>query len=83
MDRTEWDSKVPGCFGGSELNFASHPLYEDRAFAWLTELRKHGIGWRAARQQLEAYLASEGASAEHVSRQIESARKKLKPWLLD
>ena len=33
-----WDKGVPGCFGERDLIFAIHPMDEQRAFEWLTDL---------------------------------------------
>lgn len=78
-----WDKQVPGCFGSNDLIFAGHPLDENRAFEWLVDLRKRGIGWKAARAQLVAFLKSERAGPDHIRQQLASTGKHLKPWLLD
>lgn len=78
-----WDNQVPGCFGTSDLIFASHKLDEDRAFAWLGDLRARSVGWTDARTQIEAYLASKGAGQEHTMSQIKAAERFMRPWLLD
>lgn len=79
----KWDQQVPGCFGIQDLIFAVHPSDEEWAFAWLTDLRKRQIGWKAARNQLEAYLRSKGAGPDRIQEEIDRASTKLKPWLLD
>jgi len=76
-------SQVPGCFGSSDLIFASHPADEERAFAWLTYLREHEIGWKEARQQLEDFLNSKRAPRHHIKKQLDEARSRMKPWLTD
>ena len=78
-----WDRAVPGCFGNTDLIFTSHRNDEDRAFAWLTDLRTRGIGWEEARAQLKAFLESKGASASHIQYELTRARTLMKPWLLD
>ena len=78
-----WDKQVPSCFGIHDLIFAGHPADEDRAFAWLVDLRQRGIGWREARQQLEEYLKSERASPHHIADQLRRIEPTMKPWLLD
>ena len=78
-----WDIQVPGCFGSSSLIFISHPAEEERAFAWLTDLRTRGVGWKEVRGQLEAYLTSRGASPTHIATQIADAEGRMKSWLLD
>lgn len=77
-----WDKQVPGCFAGN-LIFTSHPAEEERAFAWLIDLRKRKIGWKAARAQLGAFLNSQRAEAGHIQRELDRAEALLKPWLLD
>ena len=83
-----WDQQVPGIYGNAY--FASHALDEERAFEWLTDLRKRRVGWKAASQQLKDYLCREAAgkyaNAEHkeyVESELSRAEKYLKPWLLD
>jgi hypothetical protein len=78
-----WDKQVPGCFGSADLIFAGHPLDENRAFEWLTDLRRRGIGWKAAREQLKEFLKSKNARDEHIEQQLKEAERLMKPWLLD
>ena len=52
----EWDSDLVGCFGKEDRVFAVHPANEAQAFAWLASLRQRGIGWKAAEQQINAFL---------------------------
>ena len=78
-----WDKQVPGCFGENDLIFAGHPLDEKRAFEWLIDLRKRGIGWKAARSQLMTFLKPKDAAPDHIKQQLVSVGKHLKPWLLD
>jgi hypothetical protein len=35
--------------------FVSHPAEEKRAFEWLTDLRRRGVGWHEVRKQVEDY----------------------------
>lgn len=78
-----WDTQVRKCFGDSDLIFAGHPADEKRAFKWLADLREHGVGWRAVRQQLKEFLEAQKARDEHIAKQLEKAKRLLKPWLLD
>ena len=77
-----WDQPVPSLYDGSGL-FAHHPADEDRAFAWLTDLRNRGVGWKAARQQLESYMTSKKWKKPHIQYQLKQARLMMKPWLTD
>jgi hypothetical protein len=77
-----FDKELPGCFDGN-LGFVVHPADEGRAFEWLKSLRTRNIGWKDASNQITEYLRSEGASPEHIERQVERALRFLKPWLLD
>ncbi len=78
-----FDKNVPGCFGPSDLLFASHVADENRAFEWLISLRNRGIGLKEAQDQIERFLRSKGASAQHIGDQIDEAARFLGPWLLD
>lgn len=78
-----FDNQLPGCFGSEDLKFAGHPFDEDRAFKWLTSLRKREIGYKAALKQIKEFLQSKGASASHIKAQTAKASRYLKPWLLD
>lgn len=49
-----WDTQLPSLFLGAY--FVSHPAEETRAFEWLTDLRRRGVGWGAVRNQLEDFM---------------------------
>jgi hypothetical protein len=51
------DKELRECFG-EELIFASD---QDRAFDWLTSLRRRKIGWKQARAQIVEHLRSRNA----------------------
>lgn len=84
-----WDAQLPSLFLGAF--FVSHPAEEKRAFEWLADLRRRGIGWQAVRKQLEDFMLrnTEGgkpANAEHqqyIESQVRRAETLFKPWLLD
>jgi hypothetical protein len=78
-----WDRQVPKCFGNSGLIFAGHAADEERAFRWLLDLRARSVGWKAARQQLKDFLKSKNARDEHITKQLQKAKQRMKPWLLD
>jgi hypothetical protein len=77
----DWDKSVPAIF--QSPHFASHPADEKRAFEWLADLRARGVGWKAASQQLKAYMTSKGWQKKHIQKQLLKARLMMKPWLLD
>ena len=79
----EWDSDLVGCFGKEDRVFAVHPANEAQAFAWLASLRQRGIGWKAAEQQINAFLKVVGEDKDHRREQIKRAQRMLKPWLLE
>ena len=76
-------NKLEGCFGGTDLIFASHLSDENRAFEWLASLRNEGIGWKAAKIQIDNFLVHKGASKLHITKQVKKAKRLLEPWLLD
>lgn len=74
---------VAGCFGASDGNFALHPADEQRAFEWLTMLRKDEKSWKDAEKDLRDYMLKKGMRTERIEQQIARAEKMLKPWLVD
>lgn len=84
-----WDAQLPNLFLGAY--FVSHPAEEKRAFEWLTDLRRRGVGWGAVRKQLEDFMLRDTedgkpVSAEHqqyIEDQVRRAERLFKPWLLD
>jgi len=77
-----FDKALHGCFSGS-LEFATHASDEDRAFAWLGTLRERKIGFRAALEQVEAYLTAEKARQDHIRGVLEDVTRYIQPWLTD
>lgn len=78
-----YDKELRGCFSSAALEFAAHPLDEDRAFTWMCNLRHRKVGLTAALQQVREFLESENASEEHIKRQLEKVTEHFKSWLLD
>ena len=78
-----WDKQLPGTFSSTALEFASHPLDEDRAFAWLIDLRTRNVGLKDVKQQVEDYIKLKNATAAHIDRQLKEVERFMKPWLLD
>ena len=78
-----WKSKVPGCFGESDLSFAVHPNDEDRAFDLLKELRTEKIGRLETRNAITQFLTSKNASPDHVRVQLAKVDEYFCRWLLD
>lgn len=83
-----WDNIVPALFGGGF--FASQPADEKRTLEWMLDLRKRGVGWTAARQQLVSWMRAEGwgngadgSSDRRIKQQLPIAESMLKPWLID
>jgi hypothetical protein len=74
---------LEGCFGETDRIFAGHKLEEDRAFAWLADLREQNIGWSDAKSEIEEFLRQDGCSGEHIANQIKHAEALLRPWLHD
>ncbi len=71
-----WDDELPGCMPGPfRAPFGQHPHDRRRARAWADSLRARHLGWDDARRQIEAYLGSEGASAEEILEQVERASR--------
>jgi hypothetical protein len=80
MDHS-WDQAVPALFiGGS---YCKNWSDVGRAFEWMVDLRRRGIGWKEAERQLRAYMATENWGAQHIEAQVDKAREGMKPWLLD
>jgi ATPase subunit of ABC transporter with duplicated ATPase domains len=77
-----WDQIVPALFSGNG-SFACHGADEKRAFEWLTDLRKRGIGWAEVERQLRMYMGSTGLPQDHIEREIERASEGMKYWLSD
>jgi hypothetical protein len=82
-DSVSYDTQLTGCFGYSDLIFAGHPADEERAFEWLTSLRKRNISYKEALGQIKSFLQSKGANTGHIMTQEKAASEFLKPWLLD
>ena len=76
-----WDKALHGIF--ISPYFASHPADTNRAFDWLTDLRHRGIGWEAAKEQLESYMHAQGWAADHIQKNLVTAEAMLQPWLID
>ena len=77
----EWDKMVPNLFVGG--SYCKNLSDDNRAFEWMVDLRKRGVGWKAAERQLRAYLATTGWAAPHIEDQVRKARDRMKVWLLD
>ena len=80
---SDWEERVPGCFGNTDLIFAGHPLDENRAFDLLATLREGNVGWSEAKSAFRDHLEREGASTDHISNQISKIENRYRPWLLD
>jgi len=76
-----WDAELEGCFGESALVFAQEPDNDDRAFAWLAQLRKRRTRWVDVETQLRAFLTAQDASLMHIEQQLARASARLRPWL--
>jgi hypothetical protein len=76
-----YDPELPGCFGDKDLLFANHPSDQERAFAWLTKLRRRRALWSEAQRQIEEYLREREAPVFHILDQTERAKMLLAPWL--
>ena len=76
-----YDKELPGCFGERDLLFANHPLDADRAFDWLTSLRKRDATWTEASNQFRDYLTERRATTDHITKQLRVAARRIKPWL--
>ena len=77
----EWDRQVPGCFGAQDALFANHPLDKQRAFEWLTSLRRRQATIADAEQQVRAYLIHQRCGEAHIQEQLAKVRRHLAPWL--
>ncbi len=76
-----YDPKVPNCFGDADYQFAILPLDQERAFQWLTELRRSGVPWAEAKQQIQEYLREKKVEEIKIAAQVDRARKMLGLWL--
>ena len=76
-----WDQAVAGLFNGTY--FSGNQSDNDKAFAWMCDLRSRKIGWKKARGQLEAYLLSQKLGTKYIEDQLSRAEKMMKPWLSD
>jgi hypothetical protein len=65
-----WKSLVPGCFGMADLRFARHPLDEQRAKNMVKEAKRSGSSQEEIIAEIREYLASEGASSEHIDNEV-------------
>jgi hypothetical protein len=76
------DQAIEGCFlaGGY---FASHVADKDRAFEWLGDLRKRGIGWGETKRALDAYMISDGWERDNIDQQLKRAESMMRAWLFD
>jgi hypothetical protein len=72
-----WKNLIPGCFGIADLRFARHPLDEQRAKQMANEAKCSGAVPGEIITAIKEYLASEGASPEHIDCEIKYVHRFL------
>ena len=77
QQRKTWKDRLPACFGNADLRFASHPTDEKRAKAMIREALGSGASNKEILNAIRAHLWEEGASREHIEKQMPYARKLL------
>jgi hypothetical protein len=78
------DNYIARCVcGPSCAPFGCHPSDQEGAFQYLTWLRKNGIGWREAREEIKSYHLKTIANKEYIKKQLKMASTLLRPWILD
>ena len=78
---TEWQSRVPGCFGTEDAVFAGHPNEEKRALKLLKSLFKQQVPWQDVKREFRKHLANRRCSQPHVDKQMKRVRRRMKAWL--
>jgi hypothetical protein len=76
-----WKDKVSSTFGIADLIFAGHSSDEEAALELMKECYQLSIPLQDVLDEVERYLKSEGASAQHVKEQLGKVREKFKEWL--
>ena len=76
-----YDAELPGCFGGADLLFAANSSTQERAYAWLGELRRRKASWADVSAQIEGFLRERKAPVFHVLDELERVKRMLGPWL--
>jgi hypothetical protein len=72
---------VGGGFAHMTAPYAVHPLDRQRAAEYLSAALKANIQWHQAKQDIQAYLASQGCTPEQIEEEVVRAAKFLEPWL--
>lgn len=72
-----WKTLIPGCFGTADLRFARHPLDEQRAKKMANQAKCSGADPGEIIAAIKEYLASEGASSEHINGEIKHVHRFL------
>jgi hypothetical protein len=76
-----WEEFVPNLFIAD--GYCKNWSDVGRAFDWMVDLRRNGIGWAEAERLLRQYMATQTWGAPYVEDQVNKARDRMKPWLLD
>lgn len=76
-----WKDMIDRCFGLEDRAFAEHPSDEIEAFALLTELRRHYVGWSEFERELRRRL--DGMPKLNNKEQVKLVRCYFRIWLLD
>lgn len=71
----ELKSKVPGCFGSTDLKFAGHPTEIERAREVLKIAMENHLSFFNFMMLFQNYLESKGADKGHIKRQLNKVAK--------
>jgi hypothetical protein len=69
-----WQAQIPGCFGGANLIWASHPNDQARARLMFITAIAAGATMDQIVAEAEAYLQAQGALAAHIQAQVANIR---------
>jgi hypothetical protein len=81
-----WKSKIAGCFGTADKEFATHGADEERALKLLGRLCKRQIPWPRVQNAFKGYLDAELPDTDpdkkkHIQKQMMRVKARFKPWL--
>ena len=70
-----WRDRVPACFGGQDLIFASHPTDEERAKKAIREAKAAGASRDDFEKEMVWHIYKKGFLQEHTKEQVRRLHK--------